>query len=461
MKTLIRNGTIVTAVDTYRADILVDGEKIAAIGCDLTLPVDRVYDAADLYVLPGAIDVHTHFDMPFGGTVTADDFRTGTLAAVFGGTTTIVDYAIQSKGQTLAAAVAAWQEKAEGKAVIDYGFHVAVTDPTDAVFEEIPEIVAAGVSSLKFFMAYKGTFQVDDGTLYRALVKARECGALVCVHAENGDIIDILVRQMLAAGQTAPLYHALSRPPELEGEATGRVIALAEMAGAPVYIVHLTARESLNRVREARDRGLPVFAETCPQYLFLSIDNYNESGFNGAKYVMSPPLRTKETSEELWKGIMNGDLQVIGSDHCSFNMVQKELGRDDFSKIPNGAPGVENRLTLMYHGGVGGGRISLNRLVDIVSTAPAKMFGLFPAKGTIAIGSDADLVLFDPNREFTISASTHHQNVDYNCYEGFRGKGVPVRVFSRGDLLVENGQFCGQDGRGRFIKRRSINFKEF
>ena len=457
MKILIRNGTIVTATDTCRADILVDGEKVAAVGRDLNSPVDRVYDAAGRYILPGAIDVHTHFDMPFGGTVTADDFQSGTVAAAFGGTTTIVDYAIQSKGQSLAEAVAAWQKKAEGKAVIDYGFHVAITDLTESVFKEIPGIVAAGITSLKLFMAYKGTLQVDDGTLYRTLVKARECGALVCVHAENGDVIDVLVRQMLAAGQVAPLYHALSRPPALEGEATGRVITLAEMAGAPVYIVHLSAPEALEKVRAARDRGGSVFAETCPQYLYLSLDNYKEPDFQGAKYVMSPPLREKETVAELWRGISSGDLQVIGSDHCSFNMAQKRLGQDDFSKIPNGAPGVENRLMLMYYGGVVGKRIGLNRFVDLVATAPARLFGLFPGKGTIAAGSDADLVVFDPEAEFTISAATHHQNVDYNPYEGLRGKGVPVQVFSRGELIVDHGQFLGRAGRGRYLQRQPFS----
>jgi len=454
LKILIRNGTVVTATDTCRADILVDGEKVAALGRDLTSPVDQVYDAAGRYILPGAIDVHTHFDMPFGGTVTADDFQSGTIAAAFGGTTTIVDYAIQSKGQSLAEAVAAWQKKAEGKAVIDYGFHVAITDLTESVFSEIPGIVAAGITSLKLFMAYKRTLQVDDGTLYRTLVKARECGALVCVHAENGDVIDVLVRQMLAAGRTAPLYHALSRPPVLEGEAAGRVITLAEMAGAPVYIVHLSAREALEQVRAARDRGVSVFAETCPQYLFLSLDNYKEPDFQGAKYVMSPPLREKETAAELWRGISSGDLQVIGSDHCSFNMAQKRLGQDDFSKIPNGAPGVETRLMLVYHGGVGGNRINLNRFVDLVATAPARLFGLFPRKGTIAPGSDADLVIFDPEAEFTISAATHHQNVDYNPYEGLRGKGVPVQVFSRGELIVDHGRFLGRAGRGRYLQRQ-------
>ena len=457
MKTVIKNGTVVTASDFYRADILVEGEKVAAIGRELTEPADLVIDAAGRYVLPGAIDVHTHFDMPFGGTVTADDFYTGTVAAACGGTTTVVDYAIQGKGQSLAEAVHTWQEKARGKAAVDYGLHVAVTDLTEAAFEEIPALVTTGISSLKLFMAYKGSLMVDDGTLFRALVRARECGALVCVHAENGEVIDVLVRQMLAAGQTAPLYHALSRPPALEGEATGRVITLAELAGAPVYIVHLSARESLERVRSARRRGLPVFAETCPQYLFLSIDNYGEPGFAGAKYVMSPPLRTRDAAEELWKGIASGDLAAIGSDHCSFNMAQKELGKDDFSKIPNGAPGVETRLPLMYHGGVASGRIGISRLVDLVSTTPAKLFGLFPQKGTVAVGSDADLVVFDGAARHTVSAANHHQNVDYNPYEGLEVRGVPVQVLSRGELVVDRGAFLGRPGRGRFLARKPLD----
>lgn len=459
MRTLIRNGTIVTASDLFQADILVIGEQIAVIGRDLADQADLVIDAKDRYVLPGGIDAHTHFDMPFGGTVTADDFYTGTKAAACGGTTTVVDYAIQGPGQSLGGAVETWQGKARGKAVIDYGLHVAVTNLTESAFEEIPGLVSAGISSFKFFMAYKGSLMVDDGTLYRALVRARECGALVCIHAENGDVIDVLVRQMISAGQTAPIYHALSRPPALEGEATGRVIALAEMAGAPVYIVHLTARESLECVRAARDRGLPVFAETCPQYLFLSIENYEEPGFNGAKYVMSPPLRSKDTAEELWKGIVNGDILTIGSDHCSFNMVQKELGKDDFSLIPNGAPGVETRLPLMYYGGVKGGRIGLNRLVDVVSTKPAKLFGLFPQKGTVAVGSDADLVIFDADASYTISASTHHQNVDYNPYEGLKIQGKPVKVLSRGEVIVDGDRFLGIAGRGRFMARRPLDLK--
>jgi len=348
-----------------------------------------------------------------------------------------------------------WMKKAGKKAVIDYGFHVAITDLNDRVMAEIPEMVAKGVTSFKCFLAYKGALMIDDGALYRILKASRKAGALVMIHAENGDILDILINDLLARGKTEPKYHALSRPPEAEAEATGRGIAIAQMAGAPIYIVHLSCREALDKVKEARDAGFPVLAETCPQYLLKSYRNYLEPGFQGAKYVMSPPLRDKSNWDPLWKGLGSGDLQVVSTDHCPFNFKgQKDKGKKSFAAIPNGAPGIEHRVMLLFHEGVNKKRIGLNRFVELVSTAPAKIFGLFPQKGTVAVGSDADLVLFDPKAPFEISAKTHHQNVDYTPYEGFKGKGVPKVVFSNGRIIVIDGKFVGKPGTGRFLKRR-------
>src|SRR5687767_15510480 len=399
MSLLIKGGTVVTASDQYTGDVFVDGEKIAAIGSSLILTADRIIDAADKYVLPGGIDVHTHLDMPFGGTTSADDFESGTIAAAYGGTTSIVDFAIQYKGQTLHHAWETWMKKADGKAAIDYGFHMIITDLSDQVETEMDAMVKEGVTSFKLFMAYPGVFMLDDGSIFRAMRRTGKNGGTICMHAENGGVIDVLVKNALAEGKTAPKYHALTRPARAEGEATHRAIALAEMADVPVYIVHLSAAEALEMVTEARDRGLPAFAETCPQYLFLSYDNYEEPGFEGSKYVMSPPLREKWHQDVLWKGLAKNDLQVISTDHCPFCMQdQKELGKDDFSRIPNGAPGIETRLSLVYDGGVRTGRIPLNRFVELTSTSPAKIFGLFPRKGTIAPGSDADIVIFDPER---------------------------------------------------------------
>src|SRR6476646_2763788 len=396
---LIRNGIVVTAPDLYEGDVFVDGEKIAAIGSSLQVPADRVIDASGKYVLPGGIDVHTHLDMPFGGTTSADDFESGTIAAAHGGTTTIVDFAIQYRGQTLHHAWETWMKKAEGKAAIDYGFHMIITELNDQVEQEMDALVGQGVTSFKLFMAYRGVFMLDDGSIFKALLRTGKNGGTICMHAENGDVIDVLVQRALKAGHTAPKYHALTRPARAEAEATHRAIALAEIADVPIYIVHLSAAEALEMVTEARDRGLPAFAETCPQYLFLSYDNYEEPDFNGAKYVMSPPLRDRWHQDVLWKGLAKNDLQVISTDHCPFCMSeQKELGKDDFSKIPNGAPGIETRLTLVHNGGVRQKRITLNRFVELCSTAPAKMFGLFPRKGTVAVGSDADLVVFDPEK---------------------------------------------------------------
>jgi dihydropyrimidinase len=454
MKTLIKNGTLVTATDTYKADVLVDGEKISMIGAALSAQADKTIDAKDRYVLPGGIDVHTHLDMPFGGTFSVDDFRTGTIAAAHGGTTCVVDFAIQERGQSLRQAWETWMGKAEGKAAIDYGFHMIMRESTPALRDEMADMVREGVTSFKLFMAYPGVFYMDDASIFRTMQRSGEIGATICMHAENGPVIDVLVEQALKKGHTAPKYHALTRPARLEAEATHRAIALAEVADVPVYIVHLSAAEALEQVTAARDRGLPAFAETCPQYLFLSYDNYEEPGFDGAKYVMSPPLRAKEKQKELWRGLRSNDLQAVSTDHCPFCMKDdKQLGKNDFSKIPNGAPGIETRMSLLYDGGVEAKHITLNRYVELTSTAPAKIFGLFPKKGTIAVGSDADLVIFDPKGTTTWSAKTHHMNVDYNPYEGRACKGAVETVLSRGEVIVDKSKFAGKAGRGQYVKR--------
>jgi dihydropyrimidinase len=453
---LIRNGIVITATDLYEGDVFVDGEKIVAIGSSLQMNADRIIDAQRKYVLPGGIDVHTHLDMPFGGTTSADDFESGTIAAAHGGTTSIVDFAIQYKGQTLHHAWETWMKKADGKGVIDYGFHMIITDLSDQVENEMDALVRQGVTSFKLFMAYPGVFMLDDASIFRALLRTGRNGGTICMHAENGGVIDVLVKNALAEGKTAPRYHALTRPARAEGEATHRAIALAEMADVPIYIVHLSASEALDMVTEARDRGLPAFAETCPQYLFLSYDNYEEPGFEGAKYVMSPPLRPQETQERLWRGLAFNDLQAISTDHCPFCMKeQKTLGKDDFSKIPNGAPGIETRMSLVYDGGVRTGRISLNRFVELTSTSPAKIFGLFPRKGTVAPGSDADIVIFDPEKKTRLSQKTLHMKVDYNPYEGREVVGVTDTVISRGRVIIDRGKFVGRAGSGSFIKRAS------
>jgi dihydropyrimidinase len=457
MRTLIKNGHIVTAVDSYTADILIDGETVAMIGKDLSTVVgsaDKTIDATGKLVIPGGVDPHTHMDLPFGGTSSSDDFETGTRAAAFGGTTTIIDFAVQYKGQALNEALDAWFAKAEGKATTDYGFHLIVTDMPDERLPELKAMIDQGVTSFKLFMAYPGVFLVDDGVIFKAMTAAGENGGLICMHAENGVVIDVLVKRALAEGKAAPKYHALTRPTKAEAEGVHRAIAIAEMANSPVYIVHLSCYDALKEVQAARDLGLPAFAETCPQYLLLDYSLYEKPDFEGAKYVMTPPLRDRENQELLWRGLRGDDLQVISTDHCPFCFKeQKELGRGDFSKIPNGGPGVENRMSLIYHHGVTQGRISLNRFVELTSTAAAKIFGLFPKKGTIAVDSDADIVIFDPNREQTISAATHHMRVDYSAYEGWRVRGVTETVLSRGRVIVENGEFKGKAGAGRFIKR--------
>ena len=453
--TIIRNGSVVTATDTYAADVAIANGKIAAIGIDLgTQNTSKILDATGKLVMPGGIDVHTHLDMPFGGTTSADDFETGTRAAAFGGTTTLIDFAIQYKGQPLRQAFDTWMGKAANKAVCDYGFHCIVTDISGGQLSEMNDLVHEGVTSFKLFMAYPGVFMLDDGSIFKALQTTSKNGGMVCMHAENGSAIDVIVQQALAEGKKAPKYHALTRPTTAEAEATARAIALAEMAGAPIYIVHLSCNDALEKVREARDRGLPVYAETCPQYLYLSLENFDAPGFEGAKYVFTPPLREKWHQEKLWNGLKCDHLQVVSTDHCPFCFKeQKELGKDDFTKIPNGGPGVEHRMSLIYSGGVASGRFNANRFVELVSTTPAKLFGLYPRKGTIAVGSDADLVIFDPKRKHTISAKTHHMRVDYSMFEGIQVTGMPDVVLSRGHVVVESDKFLGRAGQGEFLRR--------
>jgi dihydropyrimidinase len=457
--TVIRNGTVVTATDTTKADVGIAGGKISAIASQLPAEnAARIIDATDRLVLPGGIDVHTHLDMPFGGTTSADDFESGTIAAAFGGTTTLIDFAIQYKGQSLRQAFDAWMHKAQPKAAIDYAFHCIITDLGSAQLEEMGQLIREGVTSFKLFMAYPGVFMLDDATIFRAMRQAAKHSGLICMHAENGGAIDVIVQQALAEGKRAPKYHALTRPTTAEAEATARAIALAEMAGAPVYIVHLSCNDALEKVREARDRGLPAYAETCPQYLYLSLENMDAPGFEGAKYVFTPPLREKWHQEKLWHGLAQDTLQVVSTDHCPFCFKeQKELGRDDFTKIPNGGPGIEHRLSLVYTGGVHGKRFSPNRFVELVSTTPAKLFGLFPRKGTIAVGSDADLVIFDPDEEQVISAKTHHMRVDYSMFEGICVKGVAKSVLARGQTIIESGKFVGRSGSGQFLRRQTYS----
>ena len=461
MRTLIRNGAIVTADGSSVADVLVDGETIALIGADLQgagIAADETIDATGKYVIPGAIDVHTHMELPFGGTFAKDTFETGTRAAAFGGTTSIVDFAVQSRGASLREGLDAWHAKAEGNAVADYGFHMIMSDVNDATLAEMDTLVAEGVPDFKLFTAYPGVFYSDDGAIFRAMQQTAKNGGLIMMHAENGMAIDVVAAQTVEAGTTDPIGHGLARKAVFEGEATNRVIRLAEAAGVPVYIVHLSAKDAMTEVRAARDRGSMAFAETCPQYLFLSLDDLG-NGFEGAKFICSPPLRPKDHWEELWKGLVRDDLQVVSTDHCPFDFEgQKELGRGDFRKVPNGLPGVEDRVDLLHDGGVVGGRITRERWVEVISTAPAKLFGMYPRKGSVSVGADADLVIYDPNRRRTISAKTHHMDVDYSCYEGREVQGASDVVLSRGSVIVRNGEFTGRKGHGRFIKRSTADF---
>jgi len=456
MRTLITNGTVVTADGSYVADVLIDGETIAQIGRDpagASVSADETIDATGKYVIPGGIDVHTHMELPFGGTFAKDTFETGTRAAAFGGTTMVVDFAVQGRGQSLRAGLDAWHAKAEGNAVADYGFHMIMSDVNDDTLAEMDTLVAEGVPDFKLFTAYPNVFYSDDGAIFRAMQQTGKNGGLIMMHAENGMAIDVVAEQTVAAGTTDPIGHGLARKAVFEGEATNRVIRLAEAAGVPVYIVHLSAREALAEVRAARDRGSRAFAETCPQYLFLSLDDLG-NGFEGAKFVCSPPLRPKDHWDDLWSGLVKDDIQLVATDHCPFDFHgQKELGRGDFRKVPNGLPGVEDRVDLLHDGGVVPGRISKERWVEIISTAPAKMFGMYPRKGAVAVGSDADLVIYDPKRRRTITAASHHMDVDYSCYEGRSVQGASDIVLSRGSVIVRNGEFTGRKGHGQFIKR--------
>jgi len=451
---IIKNGTIVTGSDTYRADLLIADGKIARIGADLEPPPDaEVVDATDRLVMPGGIDVHTHLDMPFMGTTSSDDFETGTTAALFGGTTCVVDFAIPEKGKPMQAALETWRARAEGKAVTDYGFHMCIVEMTERTLPDLAAMVREGITSFKLFTDYPGVFQIDDGAIFRVLRWARESGALIQVHAVNGAATAVLIEEAAAQGKLEPVYHGLCRPSRLEGESTSRMVDLAEVAEAPVYIVHLTCAEALHAVREGRRRGAQVYAETCPQYLYLSHDDMARPDFEGAKYVCNPPIRPAWHAEELWRGLQSGDLQTVATDHCPFNFKgQKEMGRGDFRKIPNGLPGIETRVPLM-HQAVVEGRISLNRFVDLVSTAPARLFGLYPRKGAIVPGADADLVLWDPEREVDLSADKLHMRVDHSIYEGRRVKGGPDRVFVHGVLVVDGDRFLGRAGEGRFLRR--------
>jgi len=461
MTTLIKNGTIVTAGDTFQADVLIDGEKITMLGQDLPDAGHEVIDAEGLLLLPGGIDVHTHLELPFGGTVSSDDFFTGHKAAAFGGTTSHIDFVIQPVGGSLKEGVDAWHAKSKDKAAIDYGFHMAITDLRDEVMAEIPSLLEEGITSLKLFMAYKGLFQVDDTTLYRAMNVAAEHGMLIMVHAENGDVIAERRAKLLAEGKTEPKYHAVAQPAMVEAEATGRAVALAGISGASLYVVHMTCEEAIEQLALGRAKGFRVMGETCTQYLFVFEKDLARPNYEGAKFICSPPVRQPKDAPVLWQALADNTLQAVSTDHCPFwfeggvkgRIPGKELGKPSFDKIPNGMPGIEDRMPVMWQHGVNGGRYSPNRFVEITATNPAKIFGLYPRKGTIAIGADADIVLWDPHQEHTISAETHHMNTDYNVYEGMTVTGWPVRTLLRGRSIVIGEAWHGQAGSGTFLHR--------
>jgi len=451
---LIKNGTVVTATDKYQADVLVEGETVSMIGAQLDVSADREIDASGCYLFPGGIDAHTHMELPFMGTHASDTFETGTLAGLHGGTTTIIDFAIQTQGESLEAALESWHKKADGHAVGDYAFHCAVTDFNDDTRKEIPHIINEhGINSFKVFMAYKGFLMVDDRQMYELMEELVKHGGILTTHCENGDMIDRNIQKNLEAGNTSPKYHVLSRPAGCEAEAAGRAIDLAHQTGCSLYIVHTTCEESLNRVKIATMRNQKVHVETCIQYLLLDESEYFKDGFEGAKVVMSPPLRKKKDQEALWAAIQQNLIQHVATDHCPFCMDQKAMGKDDFSKIPNGGPGIENRFELLYSEGVTKGRIGLNKFVEMTSTGAAKIFGLFPRKGTIAVGSDADIVIFDPETKHTISAETHHMNVDYNLYEGWQVQGKARTTILRGTVAIDEGQAFVGEGFGKYLKR--------
>jgi dihydropyrimidinase len=458
MGILIQGGKVVSAAGTTPADLLIEGETIARVAPGIDEAGHTVVDAAGMLVLPGGIDVHTHLDMPFGGTVSADDYEWGTRAAAIGGTTTLIDFALQSMGKPMGEAFRIWRAKSAGKACIDYALHMAVTDlgPDDAWLDEVDAMVAAGISSFKIFMAYPNVLMVDDRTIYKLMERTKKLGALVCVHAENGTVIDAIVQEALAAGNTGPLYHALTRPVVAEAEAVHRVVALSELAGgANVYIVHVSCEEAMNEVKTARERGLPVMGETCTQYLVLSIEeSMGKPSFEDAKYVFTPPLREQKNQAPLWEALKEDVLQVVSTDHCPFRFAdQKTLGLGNFTKIPNGGPGVENRMQLAYHHGVNHGRMSLERFVEITAEAPAKIFGMYPKKGVLAAGSDADILIWDPEAKYTITAATQSMHTDYSIFEGFEVLGNARQVYSRGECIVDGGKFIGRVGRGEYLHR--------
>ncbi|GGX63013.1 dihydropyrimidinase [Streptomyces hiroshimensis] len=461
--TAIRGGLVITAAEETSADVLVEDGKVAALAASGSAfaqgwHADRTLDATGKYVIPGGVDAHTHLDLPFGGTASSDDFETGTRAAAWGGTTTIVDFAVQSRGQALREGLDRWHAKAAGRCAVDYAFHMILSDVNESSLKEMDLLIAEGVTSFKLFMAYPGVFYSDDGQILRAMQRAAGNGGLIMMHAENGIAIDVLVEQALAAGRTDPRYHGEVRKALLEAEATHRAIQLARVAGSPLYVVHVSAEEAVAELAQARDKGLPVFGETCPQYLFLSTDNLAEPGFEGAKYVCSTPLRPREHQAVLWRGLRTDDLQVVSTDHCPFCFSgQKELGRGDFSKIPNGLPGIENRMDLL-HQAVVDGHITRRRWIEIACAAPARMFGLAPHKGTITPGGDADIVIYDPHAEQTLSAATHHMNVDYSAYEGKRVTGQVETVLSRGETVIEQRKFTGRAGHGRYVPRATCQY---
>jgi dihydropyrimidinase len=459
MSIVLKGGQIVTAVDTYFSDLRIEGEKIVSIGENLEKQGDEVISAKGCYILPGGIDTHTHFDLNVGTTVTADNFESGTKAAIIGGTTTILDFATQNKGETLKEALKNWHEKSDNQCYSDYGFHMAITDWNDSICLEMEDMIKEGVTSFKLYMAYKKILQVDDGVIFKALKRSKEIGGLIGFHCENGDVIEVLVNEAKLKGFTTPIYHALTRPVEAEREAITRLLSLAEMADVPVYIVHLSSKEGLLSILEGKKRGVKVYVETCPQYLLLNDSYYAEEdkSFEGAKYVMSPPLRKSYDQEMLWKALSYGEINTIGTDHCSFNYKdQKHIGINDFTKIPNGAPGVEHRIMLMYTYGVLTGKITLNEMVALTSTNAAKIFGLLPRKGTIAVGSDADLVVLDPNFTSYISADKQTQRVDYTPYEGFQYKGKISQVFLRGNKVVANSMLCDKKALGIYLHRNTL-----
>lgn len=457
MSLLIKNGRIITASEDYVADIFIEGETIKMIGKDLPVQADEELDATGLIVFPGGVDPHVHLEMPFMGTYSSDTYETGTRAALFGGTTTVIDFILQKQGASLQAALDEWRSRSDGNAVGDYSFHMAVTDFNDETKKEIQHFVEEeGITSFKTFMAYKGALMIDDRQMVGLMEEVKRCGGLINVHATNGDMIDYLVQKNRTAGNRAPLYHYLSQPEVTEAEASERFVDMAEFTGCPGYIVHLTCEGALNAVRAATRRNQHVFVETCIQYLVLDASLY-EQDFEGAKWVMSPPLREKKDQQALWAGINQGLVNVVATDHCPFFWKQKELGKDDFSKIPNGHPAIENRMELLYSEGVAKGRITLNKYVEVACTNPAKIFGMFPRKGTIGIGSDADIVLFDPAQKHTLSASTHHMNVDYSGYEGWQVTGKVKTVLLRGKIAIKNNQCLMEKGNGQFIKRSKVS----